>query len=676
MQRTTSSLLFIILLTWLPIHGFSQNKKNIDSLENALKKYESSKKEIGMNAPILMDSTKAILLNNIAQEYWDAAPDKATEYALECLAISEKIGFKKGIGYANYTMAVISENKGNYQAALDYYQKSLKIMEEIKNKKGIANDYNGIGAVYKHQGNYSEALNNYLSSLKIKEELGNKKGIAGSYNNIGDIYYMQKDFEQALSNYQNSLKIRIGLGDNAGISDSYETIGNIYTAQNNYEEALQNHLNSLKIREDIGDKRRISNSYINIGNVYNEQNKFADALKNYSLSLKIKEEIGDKYGIFKCNNSISQVYEKQGNLNEAIKYELKALAISKETGARELIKNAYMNLALFYAKQQNYKSAYDYHVLYKQVYDTIFNKENEKKVTGLQLQYDFGKKQDSAKAMQDKKDAVSTEVLKRQRQMKNAFIVGFILVFLLALILYNRFRIKRNANVALDLKNKIITIEKANVELEKERSEKLLLNILPAEVAEELKEKGKTEAKNYDWVTVMFTDFKGFTKISEQMSPAKLVAEIDYCFSAFDDIIYKHKIEKIKTIGDAYMCAGGLPVKNNTHAEDTVKAAIEIRDFMANYNEQKIAKGELPFEIRIGINTGPVVAGVVGVRKFAYDIWGDTVNLASRMESSGEAGKVNVSGSTHQLIKDKFHCVHRGKILTKNKGEVDMYFVE
>jgi len=174
----------------------------------------------------------------------------------------------------------------------------------------------------------------------------------------------------------------------------------------------------------------------------------------------------------------------------------------------------------------------------------------------------------------------------------------------------------------------------------------------------------------------LFTDFKNFTKISETMSPDNLVAEIDYCFSAFDNIIHKHRIEKIKTIGDAYMCAGGLPSKNDSHAEDVVNAAIEIRDFMLNYKMEREQKGQTPFEIRIGINTGPVVAGIVGVKKFAYDIWGETVNTASRMETSGEVGKINISGSTYKHVKDKFNCIPRGKIHAKHIGEVDMYFVE
>ncbi len=221
-------------------------------------------------------------------------------------------------------------------------------------------------------------------------------------------------------------------------------------------------------------------------------------------------------------------------------------------------------------------------------------------------------------------------------------------------------------------------LESKNVSLadEKQKSDSLLLNILPYETAEELKETGTAKTKSFDSVTVMFTDFKNFTMMSEQLTAQELVQEINYCYSAFDHIISKHKIEKIKTIGDSYMCAGGLPVANTTNAEDTVRAALEIRNFMQHERQKRELEGKSYFEIRIGCHTGPVVAGIVGTKKFAYDIWGDTVNIASRMESSGEPGKLNISGSTHELVKGKFTCAYRGKIEAKNKGLIDMYFVE
>lgn len=214
-----------------------------------------------------------------------------------------------------------------------------------------------------------------------------------------------------------------------------------------------------------------------------------------------------------------------------------------------------------------------------------------------------------------------------------------------------------------------------SIHKERSRSDELLLNILPFETATELKATGKVIARSYESVTVMFTDFKNFTKLSERMSAEELVTEINYCYSEFDRIISNNNLEKIKTIGDSYMCAGGIPVENESHASDMVKAASEIQQFIEKCLQKKKQNGQDYFEIRIGIHTGPVIAGVVGIKKFAYDIWGDTVNTASRMESSGEAGKVNISGATYGLIKNQFNCTYRGKIEAKNKGEIDMYFV-
>lgn len=235
------------------------------------------------------------------------------------------------------------------------------------------------------------------------------------------------------------------------------------------------------------------------------------------------------------------------------------------------------------------------------------------------------------------------------------------------------------ANDRLAFVNRItIEEQKKQVQQAKEQADSLLLNILPKKVAEELKTKGSAEAVHYDQVTVLFTDFKGFTAMSEKITPKELVKDLHECFSAFDRICEKYGVEKIKTIGDAYMAAGGVPGQNKTHAADVVKAAFEFRDFVEEGKARKIKAGLPFFEIRIGIHTGPVVAGIVGVKKFQYDIWGDTVNTASRMESSGEVGKVNISESTYALLKDdaSFSFENRGKIQAKGKGEMEMYFVQ
>jgi class 3 adenylate cyclase len=231
----------------------------------------------------------------------------------------------------------------------------------------------------------------------------------------------------------------------------------------------------------------------------------------------------------------------------------------------------------------------------------------------------------------------------------------------------------RDANE--DLEQKVVE-RTLQVSLQKVEIEKLLLNILPQETARELREKGHATPKLYESVSMMFTDFKDFSKIAEGLSPQELVAELNACFVAFDEITEKYNLEKIKTIGDSYMCAGGIPISNDTHAVDAILAGLEIQEYIRKKNENRINEGIQPWGVRIGIHTGPVVAGVVGRRKFAYDIWGDAVNIASRMESCGEIGMVNISATTYGLVKNHFNCIHRGKISAKNKGEIDMYFVE
>ena len=221
----------------------------------------------------------------------------------------------------------------------------------------------------------------------------------------------------------------------------------------------------------------------------------------------------------------------------------------------------------------------------------------------------------------------------------------------------------------------VVVRQKKKIGIEKHISDDLLLNIVPEEIAKELKETGVSKPRNYEMVTVMFTDFKNFSSIAEQLTPDELVAELDYCFTKFDEIINGYGIEKIKTIGDSYVCAGGLPMKNITNPEDVVNAAIEIKEFIINRKREKELRGEIPFEIRIGINTGPLVAGIFGTKKFSYDIFGDTVNIASRMEYNGMVGEVNISEFTHEFVKDKFSFIERGKINLKYKRDVGMYFV-
>jgi class 3 adenylate cyclase len=228
-----------------------------------------------------------------------------------------------------------------------------------------------------------------------------------------------------------------------------------------------------------------------------------------------------------------------------------------------------------------------------------------------------------------------------------------------------------NAMLYENLEQKVVE-RTAELDMEKSRSDDLLHNILPAETAAELKRNGRAEARYYDRVTVLFTDFEGFTELAATLTPVDLVRELDECFNAFDVIVAKHGVEKIKTIGDAYMAVGGLPVPNSTHPEDVVQAALEMRDFIADRRR----RGGASLGVRIGIHTGPVVAGIVGTKKFQYDVWGDTVNTAARMQSSGAVDHVNISLATHDFLGGRFKCVARGELEAKGKGKLAMFFVD
>jgi adenylate cyclase len=256
----------------------------------------------------------------------------------------------------------------------------------------------------------------------------------------------------------------------------------------------------------------------------------------------------------------------------------------------------------------------------------------------------------------------------KDRGLRNLFAVVSAFVLVLAGLFYIRYRAKRRAADELAQKN-------ARIEEEQKRSDNLLLNILPPAIAQELKANSKVAARKYDQATVMFLDFKGFTNIAEKLSPELLVEELDYCFSNFDRIIGQYRIEKIKTIGDAYLCASGLSDKNSSPS-DIVKAALEIQDFLQHMKAERLNRGMPFFEARVGIHTGAVVAGVVGSKKFAYDIWGDTVNIAARMQEACDPGQVNVSETAHSLTKYEFEWQPRGRIAAKNKGDLEMYYVK
>lgn len=306
---------------------------------------------------------------------------------------------------------------------------------------------------------------------------------------------------------------------------------------------------------------------------------------------------------------------------------------------------------------------------------TPWKKGNYKEYTNLPAgRYFFNYRFRSESGIAGEKGPFSIRVLPAWYFSKLA-IISYLILFMLILWALYEYLILRFAKKQYVLEQ-IINKRTEDLIIEKEKTEALLSNILPKDTADELITTGKATKIKYSFVTVLFSDIQGFTQIAEEMNPEVLIDELDKFFFHFDSVVGKYRIEKIKTIGDAYMCAGGIPEKNRTNPVEVILAAIEMQQYMNRLKESALSQGIKFWDIRIGIHTGPVVAGVVGHKKLSYDIWGDTVNTASRMESSGEAGKINISGTTYEFVKDFFVCEYRGKMPVKYKGEIDMYFVK
>lgn len=594
-------------------------------------------------------------------------PNQAILLAEKVQKISEKNLNHKTTAKMLMYIGIAYDFKGMYDSSFKKYDQGLNVAE-VNNLDEIRGDLlNNYSITLAIVGEMGASVDCALKALSIFEKSADSTRLAKIYNNLG-LRYSEMGFkESALDYYLKATAINERWGDTARLVYNYGNIGLLYYDLNDFDPALEYLSKSLNLQDTVKNRLEYSISLHYLALVYQRIGRHNDAFELEQQAFRIAAELNDELGMIPILQGKASIKRSQGDRQTSLAYLHQALAIAQKIGARAYLINIYQDLSETYADKNQFREAFRYSKLYTDLKDSLMSLEKNKAVE-LITQFEKENKQREIQLL-TKDSEIQQLSIRRQKILRNSIGIVGLLLLVMAILLFHRYRYVRKTNSQLEEKNLIINKEK-------DRSDKLLLNILPAETAEELKLKGYAEAKHFEQVTVMFTDFVGFTKLAETLSAQDLVSEIDYCFKNFDLIISKYTIEKIKTIGDSYMCAGGLPVVNTTHAIDVVNAAIGIQRFMLNLKTERIALNKPYFEIRIGIHTGPLVAGVVGIKKYQYDIWGDTVNLASRMESSGQPGKVNISQSTWEYIKDKFTCVYRGKIEAKNKGSIDMYYVE
>ena len=594
----------------------------------------------------------SIRSNAYADYIWDgylfSQPDSAFILAEELVAFGLYQKYPRA-QFAGYTLQGVSwVNRSDYQKTLHYYIRALDIAKDMGHPAALAIAHNNVGSIYHDVADYPKALDHYIKSLEFKES----RQIGLTLSNIGGIYLEQGKYSKALEYFKRSLEVNQLKGDQSEEAIALSKIGDIYRIQEDYPNALDYYTQSLEIYDQLGHQIGIANTYTNFGLIHEMQEAYPMALDYHQKSLQIYEQTGEKNGIATSSNNIGDIYRKQGEYDKAIDYCQSAYEIS--LNIKSLLRKKASCLCLYdtYKAMGDGNQALQYLEILKAVEDSLDTKEPTERLQQMEFQ-------EEARIIQE----AHQDDIRQEEKTRNIVVVVGAFFLLLAGSFYFRWRYVHKS--------------KASLQIEKNRSDNLLHNILPNEIAQELKDKGKATARDYDMVSILFTDFKSFTEQSAKLSAAELVNEINHCFEAFDDIIEKYGIEKIKTIGDAYMAAGGLPVRTDDSVKNTVLAALEMQDFIMARGKANKEKGHHFFEMRVGIHTGPVVAGIVGVKKFQYDIWGDTVNTASRMETSGEVGKVNISQTTYELLKDhaNFTFESRGKIAAKGKGNIEMYFV-
>lgn len=591
----------------------------------------------------------------------------ALKIAEENLVYAEKA--TPDLKASNYiSIATLYRNIKNYNKALEASTEALRIYENTNYQKPYLLElYRQVASDYLMVKQHDSAYKYYQKAIEGHISLGNKDFAANLLNYIalqkeedGDKVMAEKWNEQALSlidtssQFYSNIKHRTYVNKMSFLMDAKGD--QPYTATE--KDSLRNYLKKIqpKLQAYLKEKKQYLEQsdieYFNLlSRAYEKTDSIEKSLYFLRRSTQIKDSIFDMDKMKSFTDLESKISVEKERNRVMLEEEAKRLQLQKEAEIRAL-RYEYEQMQMVAKTEEERKRLLLEEDLKRREIEFRYQQEQ------MAIEQKFKQEQALAKVEQEKKDALAAAAISRSNNIRNMSILGTVLSLIMVGIALWSYLQKKRDNL--------------RIAEEKKKSDNLLLNILPYEVAEELKEKGQTRAKGYDEVSVLFTDFVGFTANSQKIGVQDLLEELNVCFTAFDNIMERNGMEKIKTIGDAYLAVSGLPHKNEQHAECAIKAALEILAFI------KARKAVHPntHDIRIGIHSGHVIAGIVGVKKFAYDIWGDTVNTAARMEQNSETGRLNISGATYALVKGKFTVEPRGHIQAKGKGAIEMYFVE
>ena len=642
MKNKIRLILLLLLFQGLPSKHYAQ-----DSLRNLLQTN-------------LADTSRIDVLDQLFKSLLSTQIDSSIMLAKEAVALAEKINDVERKAYMLKNIGIGYYYKGEFVEVLEYWEASLAAFASINHPKGIGNLLSNIGAVYNSTGDYTKALEYFLSAMRMAEKHKDDFRKATVLQNIGALYSNNNEFDLSKEYYEQALTLCQDIEYKECISLVSLNLSEVYENKGDLDKATVWMSKAIKISKEENLPFYIEN-LVKSSHLKLKQNKYKEALAEVQVAYQSAKNKNSKSVLQMANTVLGKIYNQTNQTNLAIAALEEGILYGHGIGINNDLKTAYEQLIFARRKKGDYQQALVAQDSLLSINQQVFNLEKNQKLSNLQLEFDL-EKRESEIALLNADNEIKNQQLTQATLQRNFFsTVALLLVLLLGGLVYLYRYAQR--------KNKIISEEK-------NKSDHLLKNILPFDTAEELKRNGVVQPKKYKNTAVLFTDFVAFTKMASQNTPETVVSSVDYYFKEFDAIVSKNKLEKIKTIGDAYMCAGGLQsadISDNITAQNTIKAAAEILQFVEK-TASNPPEGIVPFQIRIGIDSGPVVAGVVGQSKFQFDIWGDTVNVASRMEANCEPNKINVSENIYQQLKEQLSFVYRGTIDVKNKGLMKMYF--
>ena len=625
-------------------------------------------------------------------EYFRGHYPTALDHYQRALAIHEELGNRQGMARVINSIGNVYNSTGDYPAALDHYQRTISSYEELGNRPGIARVTGNIGNVYWNTGDYPAALDHFQRALAVLEEIGDRLMVALVAGNIANVFTAIGDYPAALDHYQRALAIHEELADRPGMARVTGNIGITYSDTGDYSTALKHYHSALAIHEELGDRDSIARITGNIGTVYCDTGDYPVALDHYQRTLAIYEEIGDRQGIAKVTGNIGATFFEAGNYPEAMNHYQRAMALCQEIGIP--VERDTARMVATYIRLGDYAQANtllatldaeliqrpDLRISLAQQRAKLLEHDGDSSgaMTALQqalaMATEHGLRAKAAECHKDLRDLA---------QRQNDFA---------AYIEHNNEYLRITEEINGKQTAQRLAMMEAEKRIEGERKERekeraVLYSTLPKAIADRVVRGEKVTGDHFEHACVLFTDIVGFTSHSSSMQPGDVVTMLATMFAAFDTLCEQYGVIKVKTMGDSYMCFKG-DADAATNASSIASLALALKGACGTWSDGS------PVQIRLGIHIGTATAGVIGTQRLQYDVWGDTVNVASRLESTSEPGRIHISQAVYEVLtngnaaspgetqpsdapKPPTHSfTPRGMTDLKGKGEMNTWFME